>query len=278
VALRGIFIFTGVALVERFAWLLAGFGAFLLYTGCKALREELAPEKTVHGPTLSFDSIRDSGECDEDEVGPPSAMQSHLLLQMLSTVLPLSPVDDNAGRFFVRVDTALTSEAPSCPVPRSALLAALYRMLTLCGWVLLLPLRLALRALGLHGYSATPLFAALVVIETTDVMFAADSIPAVLSITRDPFIAYTSNIFAVLGLRALYFALAAAMTQFVYLGTALGAILVFIGLKLLGGLAGMHVSIEVTLCAVLGTLGAGVVLSLIKARPLPPALDSSFSV
>lgn len=77
------------------------------------------------------------------------------------------------------------------------------------------PFQFVLKLAGYGGYRATPLFAVLVIIETTDLVFAVDSIPAVLSITTDPFIAYTSNIFAVLGLRALYFALAAAVSQFV---------------------------------------------------------------
>jgi tellurite resistance protein TerC len=86
------------------------------------------------------------------------------------------------------------------------------------------------------------------VIETTDVMFAVDSIPAVLSITSDSFIAYTSNIFAILGLRALYFCLAAAMHMFRYLPYALSFILVFIGAKMLAAFAlGVHVPIEVML-------------------------------
>ncbi len=80
---------------------------------------------------------------------------------------------------------------------------------------------------------ATPLFVALLVIETTDVAFAVDSIPAVFSVTRDPFIVLTSNIFAILGLRALYFALAAVARYFTYLKYGLGIILIFVGLKML---------------------------------------------
>ena len=80
---------------------------------------------------------------------------------------------------------------------------------------------------------ATPLFAALLVIETTDVAFAVDSIPAVFSVSRDPFIVLTSNIFAILGLRALYFALAAVAKYFTYLKYGLGIILIFVGVKML---------------------------------------------
>ena len=80
---------------------------------------------------------------------------------------------------------------------------------------------------------ATPLFVTLIVIETTDVAFAVDSIPAVFSVSRDPFIVLTSNIFAILGLRALYFALAAVSQYFKYLKYGLGVILIFIGIKML---------------------------------------------
>ena len=80
---------------------------------------------------------------------------------------------------------------------------------------------------------ATPLFITLLVIETTDVAFAVDSIPAVFSVSRDPFIVLTSNIFAILGLRALYFALAAVAKYFTYLKYGLGIILSFVGVKML---------------------------------------------
>ena len=82
---------------------------------------------------------------------------------------------------------------------------------------------------------ATPLFVVLLVVETTDLIFAVDSIPAVLAITRDPFIVYTSNIFAILGLRALYFALAGVMNLFHHLHYGLSAILVFVGAKMILG-------------------------------------------
>jgi len=80
---------------------------------------------------------------------------------------------------------------------------------------------------------ATPLFITLLVIETTDVAFAVDSIPAVFSVSRDPFVVLTSNIFAILGLRALYFALAAVAKYFTYLKYGLGIILIFVGIKML---------------------------------------------
>jgi tellurite resistance protein TerC len=83
------------------------------------------------------------------------------------------------------------------------------------------------------GLAATPLLLVLIVVETTDVLFATDSIPAILAITRDAFIVYTSNVFAILGLRSMYFALAGMMELFHYLHYGLSFILSFIGIKML---------------------------------------------
>ena len=100
------------------------------------------------------------------------------------------------------------------------------------------------------------------VIETTDVVFALDSIPAILGITVDPFIVYTSNIFAVLGLRALYFALAGFMKLFRYLHYGLSIILVFIGVKMV--LADIiHISVELALGVVAGILLTSVLISIL---------------
>ena len=102
---------------------------------------------------------------------------------------------------------------------------------------------------------ATPLFIALIVIETTDVAFAVDSIPAVFSVSRDPFIVLTSNIFAILGLRALYFALAAIAKYFTYLKYGLGIILSFVGIKmLLEVIWGIEVSTPLSLAFIFGIL------------------------
>ena len=109
---------------------------------------------------------------------------------------------------------------------------------------------------------ATPLFVALLVIETTDVAFAVDSIPAVFSVSRDPFIVLTSNIFAILGLRALYFALAAVAQYFKLLKYGLGVILVFVGCKMLLGLYGIEVSTPVSLGVIVGVLALSVLFSL----------------
>ena len=109
---------------------------------------------------------------------------------------------------------------------------------------------------------ATPLFVALLVIETTDVAFAVDSIPAVFSVSRDPFIVLTSKIFAILGLRALYFALAAVAQYFKLLKYGLGVILVFVGCKMLLGLYGIEVSTPVSLGVIVGVLALSVLFSL----------------
>ncbi len=108
---------------------------------------------------------------------------------------------------------------------------------------------------------ATPLFVVLIVIDTTDLIFALDSIPAILAITTDPFIVYTSNIFAIMGLRALYFALAGLMKLFHYLHYGLGAILIFVGLKMVLERF-IHISIILTLGFIALSLSACVLASI----------------
>ncbi|UFQ96821.1 TerC family protein [Pseudomonas wenzhouensis] len=116
----------------------------------------------------------------------------------------------------------------------------------------------------------TPLFLALILIECADLVFAIDSVPAIFAITQDPFIVYTSNIFAILGLRALYFALAALIHRFAYLKYALALVLVFIGAKIfLVGIIG-KIPAVVSLSVTLGLLIGGVLLSLYKTRGQAP--------
>ncbi|WP_220813094.1 TerC family protein [Pseudomonas paralcaligenes] len=116
----------------------------------------------------------------------------------------------------------------------------------------------------------TPLFLALILIECADLVFAVDSVPAIFAITQDPFIVYTSNIFAILGLRALYFALAAMIHRFAYLKYALALVLVFIGGKIfLVNVIG-KVPAALSLSVTLGLLAGGVLLSLWKTRNQPP--------
>jgi tellurite resistance protein TerC len=119
---------------------------------------------------------------------------------------------------------------------------------------------------------ATPLFLVLVVVEATDVVFAVDSVPAILGLTKDPLIAYTSNIFAILGLRAMYFVLAGIMDKFRYLKKGLSLVLLFIGAKMLAHDL-VHVSPALSLLVVLGLLGGSVLLSLLL--PSPSAPDSA---
>lgn len=114
---------------------------------------------------------------------------------------------------------------------------------------------------------ATPLFVALVMVEITDVIFAVDSIPATFAVTTDPFIVFTSNIFAIVGLRSLFFVLEAMVHRFQYLGTALSVVLVFIGVKVLAAeFLAFHISTAVSLGIVLSMLLAGIVISLVKTR------------
>lgn len=114
--------------------------------------------------------------------------------------------------------------------------------------------------------SATPLLLALMLIECADIVFAVDSVPAIFAITTDPFIVYTSNIFAVLGLRALYFALAAMIHRFHYLKYALALVLVFIGAKIfLVGIIG-KIPAGVSLGVTFGLIAGGVLFSLWKTR------------
>lgn len=111
----------------------------------------------------------------------------------------------------------------------------------------------------------TPFLLVLITVETTDVVFAVDSIPAVFGVTQDPFIVYSSNIFAILGLRALYFLLAGAMRKLEYLSTGLSIVLIVIGLKMLAKDI-VHVPIVVSLALVVLILGGAVVASLLKRR------------
>jgi tellurite resistance protein TerC len=114
------------------------------------------------------------------------------------------------------------------------------------------------------GLFATPLLVVLVVVETTDLLFAVDSIPAILAITRDAFIVYTSNVFAILGLRSMYFALAGMMEMFRYLHYGLSVVLMFVGAKML-----LSHYYEVPTVVALGAV-AGILLSSVAASVLKP--------
>jgi len=185
--MRGTFILAGVALVQRFHWILYVFGVFLSYTGIQ----------------LMFGG---------DEEKDPS---KNVVLRFCRRFLPLTDSYEG-GRFILRRG----------------------------GRVMF-----------------TPLFVVLLVVETTDILFAVDSIPAVLAITRDSFIVYTSNVFAVLGLRSLYFALAGMMKLFHYLNYGLSVVLIFIGVKMLLP-EKYHLPTWAALCVIAGVLAISVLASL----------------
>jgi tellurite resistance protein TerC len=113
-------------------------------------------------------------------------------------------------------------------------------------------------------YAATPLFIVLLIVDTTDIIFATDSIPAIFAVTRDPFIVYTSNICAVLGLRALYFLLAGVVDKFIYLKLGLSLVLVFIGGKML-----LEPFVHLPIVAALGVVGAVLGASILASLRWP---------
>ena len=185
-ALRAVFIFAGVALLDRFDWVLYVFGAFLLVTAVKIARHTGAAVHPERNPVL----------------------------RLVRRIVP-STDEYDGQRLFTRRTGA---------------------------WL------------------ATPLFVVLVLIETTDVVFAVDSIPAVLAVSQEPFIVFAANAFAILGLRALYFCLAGMADRFRYLNRGLGVVLAFVGLKML--LADVvHPPTVVSLGVIVGILALTIGLS-----------------
>lgn len=118
-------------------------------------------------------------------------------------------------------------------------------------------------------WAVTPLFLVLVMIELTDLVFALDSIPAVLGITQEPFIVYTSNVMAILGLRALYFVLGAAIRRFKYLDHGVSIVLIFIGSKMIVEQLGLHVPLTLSLAVIIGVLVGSTLLSLSSGEVEP---------
>jgi tellurite resistance protein TerC len=191
--MRGAFIVAGVGLISRFHWITYAFGALLVYSGTKLLRQgetEIHPEKNP-------------------------------VLRLFRRALPVTK-EYVGGQFFTRK----------------------------------------------NGLYATPLLVVLLVVETSDILFAVDSIPAVLAITLNAFIVYTSNVFAILGLRSMYFALAGMMDLFHYLHYGLSVVLIFIGIKML---ASHYVNIptEWALAIVLLVLAASILASLVNPQKKP---------
>ncbi len=188
--MRAVFIISGLALVERFAWTTYVFGALLLATAVKMLAERhdnLQPEKNA-------------------------------LVRLLQRYVPVSDTL-HGGAFFVRMG---------------------------------------------GRWGATPLFLALLVVESTDLLFAVDSVPAVIAVTRDPFLAFSSNAFAILGLRSLYFVIAPLVGRFRYLKLSLIYVLAFVGVKML---LAHHYPLPtvVSLTFIVGILGVGIVASIVGA-------------
>ena len=203
--LRALFIFAGAAIVQRFSWVLVGFGVFLIYTGAKIIRH-----------------TDDETDDEASTVG----------LKLLRRVMPVTDQIDGQKFFAVKDGVRV----------------------------------------------ATPLFAALVVVETTDVVFAVDSVPASFGVANDPFTILAANAFAIMGLRAMYFLLADARQRFHYLSHALGGILLFVGVKL-SITPWYHIDIYISLGIIIVILVLAVVFSIYKNRQganenLPSPLDA----
>ena len=113
---------------------------------------------------------------------------------------------------------------------------------------------------------ASPLFLALVMVESSDVLFAIDSIPAIFAVTLDPFIVYTSNVFAIMGLRSLYFLLASVMGMFSYLKLGISFILAFVGGKLIATATGFHIPIQISLLVIFASLTLAIAASLLSDK------------
>jgi tellurite resistance protein TerC len=189
--MRAAFIFAGVAVLERFEWVLYIFGAFLVITAVRIARHQ------------------------ETEVHP----ERNPVLRLTRRIIP-STTDYDGQKLFTRRTGRLL---------------------------------------------ATPLFVVLVLIETTDVVFAVDSVPAILAVSREPFIVFASNAFAILGLRALYFLLAGMAGRFRYLNIGLGVILGFVGVKML--IANVyHLPLWLSLGVIALALAVSVLASLLADR------------
>jgi tellurite resistance protein TerC len=189
--MRVIFIFAGVALLEKFHWTIYIFGAILIFTGIKMLFDKDKKIEPDKNPVIKF----------------------------FKKIFPTTN-ELHQDKFFVKQN---------------------------------------------QKTFATPLFIVLIMIEITDLIFAVDSIPAILAVTQDHFIVYTSNVFAILGLRSLYFALADIITRFKYLAVGLAIILVFVGTKMV--IVDFYkIPIHYSLIIILLVLTLSIVISLIKTK------------
>ena len=234
--LRGTMIIGGTALLSRFHWLIYVFGAFLVMTGAKLLfqkEEDEAPAAPAgEEPARAADGTRRHAEERLPDGRQPGRIERSLAFRCLRRLIPSTHLYDG-NRFWLRVP----------PAPGAG---------------------------GRGRWVATPLLLALVLIEISDVVFALDSVPAIFGVTIDPFIVFTSNIFAILGLRSLYFALARLMGRFQYLHVGLAAVLIFIGAKM-GASGVLHVPSLVALGVVLSLIGVAIGWSLWRGREAAPA-------
>lgn len=187
--MRGIFIFAGVALINRFHWIVIIFGAFLVFTGIRMLFQKEVQYEPEKNPLVKF----------------------------VRRFLPMTD-ELHGNRLFIRQNR---------------------------------------RTL------ATPLFLVLVIIESSDLIFAVDSIPAVLAISQHTFIVYTSNIFAILGLRSLYFAVSGIIGYFRFLKIGLAFVLSFVGLKMLISFLGIDIPIFLSLAVIILMLLVSILASVI---------------
>lgn len=198
VVMRAIFIFAGVALINRFHWIVIIFGAFLVFTGLKMLFQ------------------REEAKVDPEKNG---------LVRLFRKFLPVTDHMHNDS-FFVRKDKKIY---------------------------------------------ATPLFIVLLIIESTDLIFAVDSIPAVLAISKDTFIVFTSNIFAILGLRSLYFAISGIMGLFRFLKIGLAVVLTFVGLKMLAAFFHFEIPVTLSLSIIVSILLLSILASVIIKKDDSPS-------
>jgi tellurite resistance protein TerC len=229
--MRGAMIGLGAVLVERFHWILYVFGVFLIVTAIRML------------------TTKDESQ---GEVG------DNMLVRLARRFFPVTN-NFHGSHFIVRAGSAASQQAA---VPSDGT-----RSLEDDKQVVF---DSAVEEAKTGALMLTPLALALIVVETTDLIFAVDSIPAIFGITGDPFIVYTSNVFAILGLRSLYFALAGAIATFRYLKVALAIVLAVVGLKMLAekwlhDLFGDHFNFYLLVLIFL-ILGTGVLVSITANR------------
>ncbi len=250
--MRGVFIGLGAALIARFHWILYVFGAFLIFTAWKMLTagEDPDPDQNV-------------------------------LVKLARKYFPITK-ELHGQKFIIRRSELAADESLEVPQAEAAPAASDREpqkpdTVTAPAAVVLPPGGQPAVA-GTSTWVLTPLALALIVVEGTDLIFAVDSIPAIFAITTDPFLVFTSNVFAILGLRALYFALAGILDKFHYLKTSLAVVLALVGLKmLLADLLKRNEFLKdnlsfVTLGMIALVLGTGIVASLVRAKrqPLKP--------